>query len=169
MLKEEILPELARTKYIGGICSSHANGCLKPIITIRSCGKIRARSATALERVCRSSDPVVDTTNKIVEALGEVDLEVALTVVCNLAGQLVAELSDGKPSLVAVHGESVAENIKKAALIKLLHDDAERRRVRLAIHLHEQQLRIDGVASAHVETFGVVQPRGAQAAPLAAH
>lgn len=66
-------------------------------------------------------------TNKIIEELGEVDLESALTVVCNLAGQLVAALSEGRPSAVKAHSHSLKENIIKAALTKLFHDDEKRR------------------------------------------
>lgn len=76
-------------------------------------------------------DEVTRITNVIVEALGDVDLESALTVVCNLAGQLIAGLSEGRPSAIQAHGDSVAENIKKAAIIKLLHDDQKVREVDL--------------------------------------
>lgn len=67
-------------------------------------------------------------TSAIIESLGEMDLESALTVVCNLAGQLVCILAKGKPSLVQRHSDNIAENIKAAALIKMIHDDNERRR-----------------------------------------
>lgn len=70
--------------------------------------------------------PVI--TNRIVAELGEVDLETALTVICNLAGQLIAALSEGRPSGIQAHADSVAENIKKAAIVKMLYDDEERRR-----------------------------------------
>lgn len=67
-------------------------------------------------------------TNTVVDALGECDIESALTVICNLAGQLVAVLSGGIPSRVQSHGNNLAENIKKAAIVKLLYDDDQRRR-----------------------------------------
>jgi len=70
---------------------------------------------------------VVRITNAVVDALGECDRESALTVLCNLCGQLVASLSGGRPSAVKDHSKSIAENIMKAALIKLIHDDEKRR------------------------------------------
>ena len=73
-------------------------------------------------------DQVPVITNVIVAALGTVDLETALTVVCNLAGQIVATLSEGRPSGIQAHADSLAENIKKAAILKMLHDDDARRR-----------------------------------------
>lgn len=66
-------------------------------------------------------------TNVIVEELGDVDLESALTVVCNLAGQLVCTLAQGRPSGIQEHGDNMAENIKKAAIAKMFHDDDKRR------------------------------------------
>lgn len=74
-------------------------------------------------------DEVTRITNAILEALGTCDLESALTVVCNIGGHLVAALADGQPSGIQRHGDSVAENIKKAAIAKLLHDDQQRREV----------------------------------------
>lgn len=68
-------------------------------------------------------DEVLRITNNIIEQLGECDLESALTVLCGLTGQIVAELSNGQPSEVKRHANSVAENIRKAAIAKLLHDN----------------------------------------------
>lgn len=77
----------------------------------------------------RSKQEEIDRiTNTVVDALGECDVESALTVVCNLAGQLVAMLSGGVPSRVQSHANNLAENIKKAAIVKLLYDDDQRRR-----------------------------------------
>lgn len=73
-------------------------------------------------------DEVERITNVMMEALGECDLESALTVLCNLAGQLVATMSEGKPSLVQRHGNIIAENVKKAAIAKLLYDDEKTRK-----------------------------------------
>ena len=69
-------------------------------------------------------DEVTRLTNIIMEQIGESDVESALTVVCNLAGQLVASIADGKPSNIQKHTESLAENIRRAAITKILHDDA---------------------------------------------
>ena len=66
-------------------------------------------------------------TNIIIKGLGDMDLENSLTVICNLAGQLVCALADGKPSGVKLHANNVAEHIKTAALIKMVHDDNLRR------------------------------------------
>lgn len=73
-------------------------------------------------------DEVTRITNAVVEALGTCDIESALTVVCNLGGQLIAHLSGGQPSKVQAYGNSVAENMKKAAITKLFHDDEQRRK-----------------------------------------
>lgn len=67
-------------------------------------------------------------TNIIVDGLGAMDLESALMVLCNLAGQLVCELSNDKPSELKLHSDNMAKNIKTAALIKLIHDDEKRRK-----------------------------------------
>ena len=66
-------------------------------------------------------------TNVVIESLGPIDLESGLTVMVNITGQLVAALSNGKPSEVQRHAESVSTGIKAAALTKLLHDDSKRR------------------------------------------
>ena len=60
-------------------------------------------------------DEVQRITNVIMTQLGDCDLESALTVLCGIAGQCVAAMSDGKPALVMKHSESIAENIKRAA------------------------------------------------------
>ena len=66
-------------------------------------------------------------TNAIICAVGDCEIKSALTAICNIAGQLVAHLSDGKPSEVKRKTESIAENIRMAAIAKLLHDDDARR------------------------------------------
>lgn len=73
-----------------------------------------------------AEDQVTVITNTIVGELGTVDLEIALTVICNLAGQLIAALADGRPSGIQAHADNMAENIKKAAIGKMLHDDMRR-------------------------------------------
>ncbi len=70
---------------------------------------------------------VMRITEKIVEELGVIDLESGLTVICNLAGQLVCALAGGKPTGIKIYAESLAENIRAAAVTKMLHDDAVRR------------------------------------------
>ncbi|HNQ98382.1 MAG TPA: hypothetical protein PKN52_00200 [Trueperaceae bacterium] len=72
-------------------------------------------------------DPVHEAAGKVVEALSEYDLQVALTVLTNVCGQVVAALAEGRPSEVQRQGTSLAENIKRAAIAKLLHDDEQRR------------------------------------------
>lgn len=67
-------------------------------------------------------------TNTIVKELGSMDLQSALTVVSNLAGQLVAVLSEGRPSAIRPHVEDMTENIYQKAIAKLVHDDLERRK-----------------------------------------
>lgn len=66
-------------------------------------------------------------TNAVLLALGDCDLETALTVLCSILGHCVAAMSEQKPSLVQKYGTAVAENVKKAAIAKLLHEDAQRR------------------------------------------
>ena len=75
-------------------------------------------------------DEVTRLTLIIMEQIGNTDVESALTVICNLAGQLVASLSEGKPSGVKAHTDSLAENIRCAAIAKLLHDDDQTRKVK---------------------------------------
>lgn len=74
-------------------------------------------------------DPLQDEaarlTNIIIDQIGTLNVEIALTVVCNIAGQLVAFLSEGKPSGIRVHAKSLTENIRHAAITKILHDDAK--------------------------------------------
>lgn len=68
-------------------------------------------------------DEVTRLTLIIMEQIGNTDVESALTVICNLAGQLVASLSEGKPSGVKLYTDSLVENIRCAAIAKLLYDD----------------------------------------------
>ena len=85
-----------------------------PIEPVKGCGPIPEE----VDRI----------TNAIIQELGSVDMESALTVICNLAGQVVAALAEGQPSAVRRHCNNVAEHVKTAALIKLLHDTNERQR-----------------------------------------
>ncbi len=71
-------------------------------------------------------DEVTRITEKIVEELGAIDLESGLTVICNLAGQLVCALAGGRPTGIKIYAESLAKNIITAAVTKMLHDDAVR-------------------------------------------
>lgn len=73
-------------------------------------------------------DEVTRLTNIIMGQLGESDVESALCVVCNLAGQLVASLADGKPSGIVAQTKSLSENIRRAAIAKILYDDAQARK-----------------------------------------
>ena len=72
-------------------------------------------------------DEITRITNVVIDALGDVDLQNALTVVCNLAGQLVCTLAEGRPSDIKKHGNNMADNIMKAAIAKAIHDDEKRR------------------------------------------
>lgn len=71
----------------------------------------------------QSIDPVREAAGKVIEALGEHDLQTALTVLTNVCGQVVAAMAEGRPSEVQRQGTSLAESIKRAAIAKLLHDD----------------------------------------------
>lgn len=84
--------------------------------------------------VMADQNEIARITNIIVDALDEVDLESALTVICNLAGQLVCALAEGRPSGIKEHGKDMAENIMKAAIAKALHDDQKRREAEEKIH-----------------------------------
>jgi len=66
-------------------------------------------------------------TDAIIEACGPVDLESALTAICNLAGQLVAALANGNPTDIRMHGDSVCSHIRKVATAKMLYDDQKAR------------------------------------------
>ncbi len=73
-------------------------------------------------------DEVTRLTGIIMEQIGNTDVESALTVVCNLAGHLVASLAEGKPSGIQKHSEALIENIRRAAITKILYDDAKARK-----------------------------------------
>ena len=73
-------------------------------------------------------DEVIRITNIIMEQIGDADVESALTVVCNLAGQLVASLAEGTPSGIKKHSDLLTENIRRAAIAKILYDDAKTRK-----------------------------------------
>ncbi len=75
-------------------------------------------------------DEVSRMTDIIMGQIGGTDVESALTVVCSLAGQLVAALSEGRPSGITKHTESLAENIRRAAIAKLLCDDSKKKKTR---------------------------------------
>ena len=73
-------------------------------------------------------DEVARITKIIMDQIGQHEVGAALTVICNLAGQLVASLSDGQPSQIQKWTESFAENVRQAAITKILHDDAKTRK-----------------------------------------
>jgi len=73
-------------------------------------------------------DEVARVTNIIMEQIGKSDVESALTVVCNLAGQFVASITDGRPSEIQKYTDSLADNIRRVAITKILYDDAKARR-----------------------------------------
>lgn len=73
-------------------------------------------------------DEVGRITSIIMEHIGPLDVESALTVVCNLAGQLVASVAAGQPSAIRSHSEGLLENIRRAAITKLLYDDSQARK-----------------------------------------
>lgn len=60
--------------------------------------------------------------NVIVAELGACDLPSALTVVCGLAGQLAASLSEGNPTALDRHVGNITASIKKAAIDKMIYD-----------------------------------------------
>lgn len=80
-----------------------------------------------MDRGAPKQDEVTRITNAVMEQMGECDLESALTVLCNILGQCVATLADGKPSAIQRHGDSIAENVKKAAIARMWADDEKRR------------------------------------------
>ncbi len=69
----------------------------------------------------------IEITNKMMEVLGTVPIEHALTAMSNLCGQIVAHQSEGKPSEVKRITNCIAEAIRTAAIAKLLHNDDQRR------------------------------------------
>ena len=73
-------------------------------------------------------DEVGRITSVIMEQIGQLDIESALTVVCNLAGQLVASTADGRPSEIMSLTEGLMENIRRAAITKILYDDSQARK-----------------------------------------
>ncbi len=79
-------------------------------------------------------DEVTRLTNIIMEQIGPIDVESALCVVCNLAGQLVASLAAGKPSGIIEQAASLSENIRRAAIAKILYDDELRRKEKQCQH-----------------------------------
>jgi len=67
-------------------------------------------------------------TRIIMEQIGQLEVESALCVVCNLAGQFVAHLSAGRPSGIAEQTKLLSENIRRAAIAKILYDDVQSRK-----------------------------------------
>ena len=64
---------------------------------------------------------VVELTNKVIDALNEHDLEVSMTVLSNILGHIIAETSEGRPSFIQSQVDCFAENVKRAAIEKILH------------------------------------------------
>ncbi len=73
-------------------------------------------------------DEVARITKIIMDQIGQHEVGAALTVVCNLAGQLIASLADGQPSAIQKWSDSLGENMRQAAITKILHDDAKARK-----------------------------------------
>lgn len=67
-------------------------------------------------------------THTIMTDLHGADLESALTVLCGILGHLVATLAEGQLVMVSRHALSVGENVRRAAVAKLLYDDEQRRK-----------------------------------------
>lgn len=84
----------------------------------------------------------VDITNQMMEVLGTVPIEHALTAMTNLCGQIVAHQSDGKPSEVKRITNCIAEAIRTAAIAKLLHADNARRAL---TKIGDQMEKLEGV------------------------
>ena len=66
-------------------------------------------------------------TDAIIAVCGPVDLESALTAVCNITGQLIAALAEGSPTKLSAHSASVHNHIHKVAAAKMLYDDQKAR------------------------------------------
>ncbi len=86
----------------------------------------------------------IEITNKMMEMLGTVPIEHALTAMSNLCGQIVAHQSDGKPSEVKHITNCIAEAIRTAAIAKLLHADNARRELSKLDELGEQMEKVRG-------------------------
>lgn len=83
-------------------------------------------------KVHPSQDPVLRGKRQlaaVMEALNDATVEEALTVCVNIAGHLCAQMSGGRPSAIRDNANNIAENIKTAAIAKILHDDEKRRTV----------------------------------------
>ncbi len=74
-----------------------------------------------------NKEEVTRITNIIIRECGGIDLESALTAICNLAGQLVCALAEGSPQRLAIQSDSVHNHIHKVAVAKLLYDDQKAR------------------------------------------
>ena len=66
-------------------------------------------------------------TATIMKELGDCDLESALTVLCGILGQVVGELSEQRPSAIQKQTNIIAENIKTAAIARVMEKDDKRR------------------------------------------
>ena len=63
----------------------------------------------------------------IMEVLKDATIKQSLTVLTNLAGQLVAQMAGGNPTKVQGQMESVAKAIYSSAMNKIMWDDEARR------------------------------------------
>lgn len=77
-------------------------------------------------------DEVERITKAVLEGIGDADLESALTVLCGISGQLIANLSEGNLAKAAEQSQTMGLNIRRAATAKLLYDSERRREELLA-------------------------------------
>lgn len=66
-------------------------------------------------------------TSRIVKVMRTYSSMEIMTVLINLTGQMLAQITGGTPSGIQNEGNNVAEAIKKAAIAKIIHDDNAKR------------------------------------------
>jgi hypothetical protein len=66
-------------------------------------------------------------TNAIIDEIGTLEVQAGLTVICNMAGQLVWALCEGKPAMINEHVAVFAANLNKIATATMFREDAQRR------------------------------------------
>jgi hypothetical protein len=64
---------------------------------------------------------------RVMDAMSDCTVKEAMELCINIAGQLCASVSEGKPSLIKANATNIAEQIRIAAINKIFHDDDQKR------------------------------------------
>ncbi|AAT69503.1 gp27 [Alphaproteobacteria phage PhiJL001] len=70
---------------------------------------------------------IQDLSKEVTKVLAGQDLEIAMTVMVGMVGQLVCHLREGNLAEIEKESQAVAINVRRAAIAKAIHDADQKR------------------------------------------